>query len=399
MSKSPTLDQALARIKEARATQRSAGATVSGTASAGFTRGDTAGPLSTSRTAGLDMSWELDLFGGQRRSIQAAIARADATELDWHGARVSLAAEVASTYFSLQECHAALQVSKDDVASRQQTRDLVALQVSAGAQAPSVQAQAEASLADSLSTQTAQEGSCSLLRHQLATLTATPLDELLPVLATANGMPKMTVVGFEQLPAQVLAQRPDVTSAERSVAAASADIGVAISKFLPSVSLAGVINLNTSTAQGSSSAVRTWSFGPTVSLPILEARQIAAGVDSAHASYDEAYANWRSVVLAAVQEVEDALSRIDTSQHQLNAAQRAVDQYNAYFAATEVRYRAGAASLLELEDARRQTLSAKQALLSVMLEHANARVALYKAAGGGWRADIKTPSEHNEKPA
>ena len=394
---SPTLEQASARIRQARA---AAGVTdsallpaLNGSATQRRSSQDSNRQNTTSR--GLDASWELDLFGGNLRASQAADARLAVAGLNWHHARVSLAAEVATTYFSLRQCEAAVELARQDVQSRTKTLELVTLKVTNGAAALPDQDRAEASAADSRSTLAAQLGTCERTRHQLAMLTAMPEERLVSLLSSPNALPPVTLAGFELLPAQVLSQRPDVAAAERQLAAASADIGVAIADMLPSLTLVGSIGINTSNASGTSVSARSWSFGPSLTLPIFDGGRRAQAVAAAHGRYDEAAGAWRQTVLTAVKEVEDALTRLNTAQQRATDASLAATRYEAYLKATEARFSAGSVSLLELEDARRLTLSARSTLLGLNLEHVQARVALYKAAGGGW-SQQKTSSPQEQ---
>lgn len=397
---SPTMEQAAARLRQARAAAGSADSQLlpSVNASASERRTSSAGITQTQKSRGFDASWELDLFGGKLRAVQAADAQAEAAGLNWHQARVSLAAEVASTYFSLRQAQAAVAVARQDAQSRATTFELVSLKVAAGAAAPSEADRAEASAAEGRSALAAQVGNCERVQHQLALLTAMNEVSLALILEEGGALPAPTIEGFSSLPAQVLAQRPDVAAAERQLAAASANIGVATAEFLPSISLAGSIGINTTTTGGGTLSARNWSFGPTISLPIFDGGRRAAALESARASYDEARGAWNQAVLNAVQEVEDAMTRLATSQARVADSARAVDRYNAYFNATQAKFGAGAANLLELEDARRTALAARSTQLSLSLEHAQARVALYKAAGGGWNApNTQSLDENNNK--
>ncbi|WP_196304328.1 TolC family protein, partial [Ralstonia solanacearum] len=156
---------------------------------------------------------------------------------------------------------------------------------------------------------------------------------------------------------------------------------------LPSLTLAGSIGINTFQISGQSLTTKSWSFGPSVSLPVFDGGSGAARVETARARYDQALASYRAKVRQAVQEVEDALVRLDAAGRRLDAATVADAQYTKVLEAASARYRLGAGSLLQLEDVRRTTLSASQALAAVQLERAQAWVALYKAVGGGWHDD------------
>jgi len=396
-SASPTLEQAAARIRQARAAAGVADSALLPALNGSATqrRSSQESSRQTSASRGLDASWEVDLFGGNLRATQAADARLSVASLNGHHARVSLAAEVATSYFSLRQCEAAVELARQDVQSRAKTLELVSLKVAHGAAAHPDQDRAEASAADSRSTLTAQLGACERTRHQLAMLTAMSEKDLAALLATPKELPPVSLVGFDLLPAQVLSQRPDVAAAERQLAAASADIGVAVADMLPSLTLVGSIGINTSNAGGASVSARSWSFGPSLTLPIFDGGRRAQAVESARGRHDEAAGAWRQTVLTAVKDVEDALTRLNTAQQRVTDAGVSATRYEAYLKSTEARFAAGSVSLLELEDARRLTLSARSTLLGLNLEHAQARVALYKAAGGGW-SQQKTSSQQEQ---
>ena len=187
------------------------------------------------------------------------------------------------------------------------------------------------------------------------------------------------------VPAVALAQRPDVFSAEREVAAASAEVGSAQAQRYPRLSLSGSIGSARFRAGGLTTTLDTWSIGPlALSLPLFDGGRRAADVDAAQARYEEAAALYRARVRQAVREVEEALVNLESTAARGEDARVAAEGYIASFAGTDARYRSGLASLVELEDARRTQLAAETALLSLRRERATAWVALYRAMGGGW---------------
>lgn len=379
---SPTVGLAVARIRQSRAAVTQAGGSISGGVGAAVTQvgGDSS---RTSQSASLDLSWELDVFGGKAKAVDAANARAQASVLNWHQARVSLAAEVASGYFSWKSCSADLQIYTEIVASRKKSLELTKLQVDAGMQAPLTVDQAFAALAESSSLLESKRASCVQAKNKLAMLTVVPQETLSEELAKAPDGFMYPPLLVSSVPAHVLSQRPDVAAAERILFAASSDIGVAKASFLPSVSLAGVISFN-ATAGGSST--NTWSFGPTLRLPVVSPSLLNAAMEVVGGRYDEAYQSWRQTVLGAVREVEDALSRAHTSGVRLTAAEAAVMSQLSYLKAMQARFDAGVVSALDVEDAHRLVLAAKQSLLIIQAEKIQAVIGVYKAAGGGWNS-------------
>lgn len=195
------------------------------------------------------------------------------------------------------------------------------------------------------------------------------------------------MITVSSVPAAVLAQRPDLYSAERDVAAASADVGVAEADRYPRLMLNGSVGtLNFSNASGSFD-LNTWSVGPvTLSIPLTDGGKRVANVEAAKARYEEAAAQYRAKARQAVREVEDALLSLASTESRKTDAAEASDGYAQSFEATRARYRVGAASLPELEDARRSALGAQTALHEIDMERTSAWISLYRALGGGWTA-------------
>ena len=188
------------------------------------------------------------------------------------------------------------------------------------------------------------------------------------------------------VPADALAQRPDVFSAGRDVAAASAEVGQrADARATRSLALSGSIGAAQARALGATVTLDTWSIGPlSLSLPLFDSGRRAANVEAAQARYAEAAALYRAKVRQAVREVEEALVNLHSSAARQGDAQAAVDGYRAAFTGTEALYKNGLASLPDLEDARRTLLSAEISRVSLQQERRAAGVALYRALGGGW---------------
>jgi len=394
---SPTLTQAWANIEKARATLTTtrAGALPAVSASGGASRSGSTGMASTTaRSAGLDASWELDLFGRVRRNTEAASARIEAREADWHDARVSLAAEVADTYVQYRACGLLADAYERELDSVTKTEATTATMVQAGFTAPSDGALARASLASSRSTAINQRAQCALLLKSLVYLTGHDEPELLATMAAGStAVPQPAQLSVDSVPAQVLRQRPDLASLERELAASSAEIGAAQADLYPSLSLSGAIT------RSLSQSVTSWSFGPALSLSLFDGGTKRAAVDSARAGYASALAGYEQGVRTAVREVENALVNLDSTRQRATEAHRAAEEYRRYFNATEANWRAGTASLLSLEEARRSALSAEVTDLTLAQSQVSDWIALYKALGGGWTPDATIPTNpHGAQP-
>jgi NodT family efflux transporter outer membrane factor (OMF) lipoprotein len=288
----------------------------------------------------------------------------------------------------LRSCDRLLLVAQADAASRAETARLSALSAQAGFEAPANAALARASAADGNSRVTQQRAACDLDVKALVALTALDEPALRKKIADAETQPSSFLpIAVDTLPAQTLSQRPDVFVAEREVAAASAEVGNAQAQRYPRLTLSGSIGVANFRSQGVSTNLDTWSIGPiALSLPIFDGGVRVANIDAAKARYDEAVMNYRSTVRQAVREVEEALVNLQSAIARSEDAQASVQGYDIAFNAIEARHKNGMASLIELEDTRRQRLAAELNAVSLERDRMLAWIALYRAAGGGWHA-------------
>ena len=394
---SPSVTAAASRIAQARsavvATGAAAGPTLNAAATAGRGVSQLSVPLASNAQIGLQASWEIDLWGGNRAAQDAAQARLNSSQAGWHEARVSVAAEVANTYLNLRTCEQLVAVSKDDAVSRAETSRLTDLLAKAGFTAPAYAALARASNAQGQSMLTLQRTQCDMQIKALVALTTLSEPEIrqkLAVVSINTAITAINNVAIPLLPAQLLAQRPDVFAAEQEVTAASGDVGSAQAAKYPRLGLNGSVGLAALRAGGVKTDGATWSIGPvSLTLPILDGGRSNAAVDLANANYEAASANYRAKVRGAVREVEEALLSVQSAADRLQDAATATEGYSAAFAASEARFKSGLGSLSDLEDTRRTALAAKTALLNLERERSAAWVALYRAVGGGWSSSAK----------
>jgi NodT family efflux transporter outer membrane factor (OMF) lipoprotein len=396
---SPTLAQASARIADARAARGARGAALLPVldASATTSRGRSLGaPIGAESTVGIQASWELDFFGANRAATNAAQARLDASQAGWHDARVSVAAEVATSYVDLRACEAQIQQAELDAASRAQTARITSLAARAGFQSPATAELANASAAQASATLIQRRTQCDHLIKTLVALTA--LDEgvlrrdLTP--ATAR-LPKPAELGVVAVPTEMLAQRPDIYAAARDVIAASADADQAQALRWPQIALAGNIGTTLIDSGGVSTDGTVWSVGPvTVTLPLFDGGTRRANAEAARARYDAATSVYSARLREAIREVETALVTLNStatrSEHTFIAGQGFERSFNA----TKAGYQVGAASLFELEDARRSMVAAQSAVIVLHRERVAAWIALYRASGGGWAAKRNSSDEN-----
>lgn len=394
---SPTLASARSRIEQARATRTAAGAALgpnaTATASLVRNRQDLVTPLGNTASAGLQATWEIDVFGGARAGRNAAQAGLEGAQAGWHDARVSVAAETATSYVALRACEAQAEQSQADAASRAETARLTELTAKSGFQAPATEALAHASAAQASAQLTGQRAQCDIDVKVLVALTGIDESALRSQLASRKAMlPQPAEIVVNAVPGEALNQRPDLYAAARDLVAASADVSQARAQRLPRVSLNGSLTAGRFESAGLSTNANLWSIGPlSVSLPIFDGGTRAANVDAARARYDEASVIYRAKLRNAVREVEEALVQLQSTASRSEDARMAAEGFRVSYRATEARFRGGLASLFELEDSRRTAVQAESQLIELRRERVAAWITLYRALGGGWTTtDLQT---------
>lgn len=400
---SPSVITARSNIQQAQAARTASAAALlpvldafgnfSRSRSASLSRTTTA-PVSNASQLGLQTSWEIDLFGQNEASLNADSERLLGSEARWHEARILVAAEVASQYYGLRACEQLLTVTSADAASRFETSRLTDLLTKAGFGAPATAALARATAAEGNSRITQQRAECDVNVKALTALTGWNEPDLRqklvqsPVAPAQQGMTKISTV-----PAEVLGQRPDMYSAARELNAASFEVGSARAQRYPRLSIGGNIAANRFDSRVVSQRFNTWSIGPVaLTVPLFDGGAADANVDAAKARYEEAAGKYRGVARQAVREVEEALVTLQSTSDRGSDTLVAAEGYRASFAGTEARYKAGLASLVELEEARRVLLAAQSAVVLLERERRNAWIALYKALGGGWSMTAPHPT-------
>lgn len=361
-----------------------------GNVGGGFGGGGFGSGASNSTQIGLQSAWELDLFNVNPILVAAAQKTEDAAKAGWHEARVAVAAELASSYFSYRLCNTQQAIFAKDLASRQETARLTAISIKAGFTPKASQYLANASVDDAKQQLNAQQAQCDATIKELVALTNLEEPQLREKLAQqaflVDNMAAKNLFQINEIPAQVIAQRPDIARAEAEIVAAAASLQRNKATKLPRVSLNGSIGWAWLSGVGFSGNGAVWSLGPlSVTLPLYDSGKRKAEITSAEAAYEESAINYRSKVRTAVKEVESALVTLHSTEARKRDLQQAIVGYQASFQATEAKVKAGFANLLELEESRRLTLQTQTNLINVMLSRTNAWVSLYRAAGGGWQ--------------
>ncbi|KAA3651017.1 MAG: TolC family protein [Proteobacteria bacterium] len=391
----PDLQAARAALQASRALERVARAGqapsvgASGATSASR-RGDAA--VSERWTAGFDASWEIDVFGGVRRGVEAAQADREALAATLANTQASLAAEVALNYVSLRTAQARLAIARRNLATQRETLQLTDWRAQAGLASSVDVEQARTNAEQTRAQIPSLQTSLASAANRLAVLTGDAPGALQATLADGSlpAMPTAIAVG---IPAEVLRQRPDVQAAERALAAETARIGVAEAARWPGFTLSGSIGLEAATlgALGNGASVlRTLAAG--VSGVLFDGGALVARVEQQGAVREQRLQSYRSAVLTALEDVENALTALDNTARRREAlAAASTAARNANLLAAD-RYRSGLIDFRTVLETERSLLSTEDSLASAEGERLSALIQLYKALGGGWSPSTVTES-------
>jgi multidrug efflux system outer membrane protein len=340
----------------------------------------------TSYQAGFDASWEIDLFGGVRRTVEAAGADAAASEASLHDAQVTMFAEVARYYFDMRGAQLRIEVAERDVDNQGESLRLIRARADIGTGSDQDVASASARLSS-------VEAQLPLLRTQekadayrLAVLLGERPGELDIDLSPTGFRPidVMLPIGGAD---QVLQRRPDIRIAERELAAANARIGVAKAEYFPHVSLGGFIGFLAGRSNDfGGAASRAWSLAPSISWSGLNVQRVRSGVKASEARADAALANYQRTVLQALEDVDNSLVAYNQQRERVSHLIDQVAQSRRAAELAKVRYDEGATDYLERLDAERTQLTAEEDLAEAQAAINVRAVSLYKALGGGWEA-------------
>jgi outer membrane protein, multidrug efflux system len=334
---------------------------------------------------GFDAFWELDFFGRVRRGIQAARAEEQASAAGLRDAQVTVTAEVARNYFVLRGLQDQLAVAVRNADNQTQTLKVTQARLEAGRGTELDTARAEAQVKTTLASIPLLESSIATTIYRLSVLTGRLPDALTADLQAPEALrdlPSLNAVGD---PATLLRRRPDIRVAERSLAASTARIGVAIGDLFPKVTFTGSIGYNAATFRGiGKSGSDTYSVGPGISWAAFDLGRVGARIKIAHAQADADLAAYEASVLGALEETEGALitygraqSRRDLLTQAATASERAADL-------ARQRFQGGLTDFVNVLEAERDALSVQDSLAQSRTQTATALVAVYKALGGGW---------------
>lgn len=332
-------------------------------------------------------SWELDFWGRVRNLKDAALQNYLASDAAARAATLSLIAEVADSYLSLRELDERLALTRETIASREESLRIFRRRYEVGSiskldltQVETLWQQAKALGAD-LEQARAEQG------HALELLVGAPLDlPRLPPRLDDDAVMRDLPPG---LPSELLVNRPDIVAAEHRLKASNANIGAARAAFLPSITLTGAFGTASAELDGLfSGGSRAWNFAPSISLPIFDAGRRSATVDLAEARRDQAVSSYEQTIQVAFKDVSDALSARRWLAEQVEVLRATVAAQSERARLAQLRYDHGASPYLEVLDAQRDLLAAQQKLAQTRRALLSSRVRLYAALGGGTQASL-----------
>jgi NodT family efflux transporter outer membrane factor (OMF) lipoprotein len=342
--------------------------------------------------AGFDAAWELDVFGGNRRAIEAADAAIEATEEFQRSVLVSLLAEVALNYVELRSAQSRLAITEKNIEAQGETVRLTQERFRVGLSSELDAVRAEALLSNTQSQIPALETQAATAIHRLSVLLGQEPAALQEELEPPQDLPVAPGEVPVGLPSDLLLRRPDIRQAERELAAATAQIGVAIADLFPRFTLTGGLS-GQSSMIGSvlSGANQAWSLGPGVSVPLFQGGRIRANIQVQDARQEQTAIAYERAILIALQEVEDNLVSFAQEQERRELLARAVDANAKAVGLANERYVRGLEGFLNVLEAQRGLfLSEDQLVLSNSFVLTDL-ISLYKALGGGWQVFEPAP--------
>lgn len=398
---------AKAKIREARASYRQTRGALfpSLTGSASITRSDNGsnvssggditvtGPL-TQHQAGFDASWELDLFGANKRAVEAAFYGMDTAEEDLRATLLTLIGDVSAYYVEARGYRARAALARRTAASQRETVTLTQSKFAAGASSAVDVANAAGQAATTEANIPDLEASYAEAVHRLSVLTGRAPAALTGRLAKSASIPRPRLPIPIGIPADTLLTRPDVRLAERQYAQYTAKIGQAEAARYPSVSLTGdVATSGTRIGDLGKSSSISWSFGPTLTVPIFNGGQLEAAVEVAQAQRDQYFIAYRAAVLTALEDVENAVVALAQQRIKSRSLTTSVGHYRQAASLGRSLYQSGSQSFLNLLEAERSLYSAEDSLIASQVAITTAYIALNKALGGGWNGfvDVSKP--------
>lgn len=341
--------------------------------------------------AGFDAAWELDIFGGVRRSVEAADASIGAAQESHRDVIVSLLAEVALNYAELCGVQRQISITQNNLRSQQDTLDLTKDRYTVGLTNEIDVLRSQALVSSTQSQIPTLESQAKRSIHRLGILLGNDPGALISELSQDHPLPQVPTEVPVELPSDLLRRRPDIRTAERQLAAATAGIGVAVADMFPKFSLTGSLGRQAEDSSLLSHGTsKFWNFGPTIQWPVFEGGRIRANIKVQNARQEQALALYEKTILIALEDVENSL--VDYAQEQIRRSSlaSAVESNLSSVTLSRELYTQGLTDFLNVLDAERSLyVSQNQLVVSEQTVVTNL-IALYKALGGGWEVFSQT---------
>ena len=341
--------------------------------------------LSDNYGVGAGVSWEIDIFGGIRRSIEVSEADYKAALADSVAIRVKIVADVAQAYFQYRAYQIELRITRDNLKTQRKTYDITKQRKANGfvSQLDVVRAAAEVASTNSQLPQI--EMNMKLALNALELLVGVPSGSLKDRLANETPLPKLESFIPVGVPAQLIERRPDIIMAEHKIHSAVASVGEAKAEFYPKFSITGTISYDTPQIGNMfSNQYGSWAVGPKASWNIFQAGKTVANVKLKEAVVKEAKISWQAKVFTAIKEVEDSLVSASKERERIELINTLVSDNQKAFELSKTLYSAGEIEFLDLLVAQRALLNSQQSQVASRVKFVNNIVSLYKALGGGY---------------
>jgi NodT family efflux transporter outer membrane factor (OMF) lipoprotein len=387
-----TVASAKAKVREARASYKvSTGAdlpSVDGASSAKRSRNGDQSPTYLVQS-GLDASWEIDLFGANRRSKEAARAGLDAAEEDLRASLVTLIGDVSVNYVNARGYQARIALSKRTAASQRQSLDLVLDKQRLGSGTELDVQNAKGQVATTETNIPDLEIAYAGAVYRLSILTGQDPTALVSLMGKMRPVPSATFRVIRGIGAAAIAARPDVRVAERNLAKATANIGIAEANRYPGISLTGSISTaGAKIGDLAKSSTISWAIGPSLSVPIFNNGKLKASVDVAKAQRDQSFLAYQAAVINGLEDVENAVVALSQDRVKLSKVSEAAASYRSVTQLTQSSYDSGASNFLDVLSAERSLYSAESSVIQSKVSLALAYIALNKALGAGWNGAV-----------
>lgn len=350
-------------------------------------------------SAGFDATWEIDIFGGTRRGVEAAQADIQSEQASLESVWVSMAGEVAQTYVAIRSYQQRLAVAENNLKAQADTLEILEDRHKAGLSDELDVQQARYNLEKSRSTIPTLKSGLELSYNALAVLVGKMPGQLQKRLEKAQAIPQAPFNVVLKIPADTLRQRPDIRMAERALAAQTARIGVATADLYPKFYLIGSIGLESMKSSKLFNAdSNVWSILPSVTWPIFRAGSIRANIEVQNAKQEQLAAQYDKAVLVAVKEIRNSLTAFNQEQQRLAALTAAVDAAQKAADIAQDKYRQGLVNFNDVLDAQRSLFSYDDERISSLATITGDIISLYKALGGGWQ-HMRTETPQQSTPA